>query len=160
MKASKAKDDEYFMKIALDEAKKALLSGDVPIGAVIVKDNRIISKSYNQVERKTSSLYHAELIAINKAIKKLGNKHLSDCTLYTTLEPCPMCAGAIVLSRIPRLVFSAEDPKTGASTSLFCITSEKRLNHRCTIVSGVLKDESSKLLKEFFQELRKIKKNG
>jgi tRNA(adenine34) deaminase len=154
------KDDEFYMRIALSEAKKALVTGDVPIGAIIVKDNVIIAKSYNQVEKKSSPLYHAEILAINKAIKKVGNKHLMDCTLYTTLEPCPMCAGAIVLARIPKLVYSTDDPKSGASVSLYSITSDKRLNHRCDVVSGILKEESSKLLKQFFQILRKNKKNG
>jgi tRNA(adenine34) deaminase len=160
MDNSTRKLDEQYMRIALSEASKALNWGDVPIGAVIVKDNRIISKAYNQVERKLSPLSHAELLAINKAIKKTGYKYLLDCTLYVTLEPCPMCAGAIVLSRIPRLVYSADDPKAGACSSLFSITSDKRLNHRCEVVYGVLKDESSRLLKTFFKGLREHKKNG
>lgn len=148
------------MRIALAEARKALRFGDVPIGAVIIKGNEVIVKSYNQVEKLSSPLHHAEIIAINKAIKKIGYKHLLDCTIYTTLEPCPMCAGAIVLARIARLVYSADDPKSGASNSLYSITSDERLNHRCEVTQGVLKDESSELLKQFFQQLRKRNKNG
>lgn len=148
------------MRIALAEARKALRFGDVPIGAVIIKGNEVIAKSYNQVEKLSSPLQHAEIIAINKAIKKIGYKHLLDCTIYTTLEPCPMCAGAIVLARIARLVYSADDPKSGASNSLYSITSDERLNHRCEVTQGVLKDESSELLKQFFQQLRKRNKNG
>lgn len=148
------------MRIALAEARKALRFGDVPIGAVIIKGNEVIAKSYNQVEKLSSPLHHAEIIAINKAIKKIGYKHLLNCTIYTTLEPCPMCAGAIVLARIARLVYSADDPKSGASNSLYSITSDERLNHRCEVTQGVLKDESSELLKQFFQQLRKRNKNG
>lgn len=148
------------MRIALVEARKALRWGDVPIGAVIIKGNEVIAKSYNQVEKKLSPLNHAEIIAINKAIKKIGYKHLLDCTIYTTLEPCPMCAGAIVLARIARLVYSADDPKSGASMSLYSITSDERLNHRCEVIKGVLKDESSELLKQFFKLLRKRNRNG
>jgi len=147
--------EDFFMKFAILESKKSLKSGDVPVGAIIVKDNKIISRAHNQIEKKGDSTAHAELLAIQKAIKKLGYKHLLDCTLYVTLEPCAMCAGAIVLARIPRVVFGATDPKTGACGSLYNIVNDKRLNHRCEVISGVLEDECSKLLKDFFKKLRK-----
>lgn len=146
--------DIKYMKDALSEAKKSLLSEDVPIGAVIVCEDKIISRAYNQVEKKNDSTAHAEIIAIKRAVKKNGYKHLLNCTIYTTLEPCAMCAGAIVLARIKRLVFASFEPKSGASSSLFNITNDKRLNHRCQVTSGVLDLESSTLLKSFFKEIR------
>lgn len=148
------RNDEYFMQIALSEARKALESEDVPIGAVIVSNGKIISRAYNQVEKKNNALAHAELLAIDKAIKKIGYKHLLDCEIYTTLEPCPMCAGAIVLTRLKRLIFAAADPKSGASSSVLNITNNPSLNHRVEVSSGVLADESSELLKWFFQYIR------
>ena len=147
--------DFFNIQIALSEAKKSLISADVPVGAIIVKDNKIISRAHNQIEQKGDSTAHAELLAIQKAIKKIGYKHLLDCTLYVTLEPCSMCAGAIVLARIPRVVYGATDPKTGACGSLYNIINDNRLNHRCEVISGVLEDECSKLLKDFFKKLRK-----
>jgi tRNA(adenine34) deaminase len=143
------------MSEALKEAKKALKYGDVPVGSLLVMDGKIISRAYNQVERLRDSTAHAELICIRKGIKEYGYKHLLECTLYTTLEPCPMCAGAIVLARISQLVYGATDKKSGASESLYKITSDKRLNHRCKIISGIKADESVNLLKNFFNELRK-----
>lgn len=151
--------DQFFMNLALKEAKKSLVFHDVPVGAVIVSDGRIIGRGYNKVEKKSSSLKHAELIAIEAAIKSLKYKHLLDCTLYVTLEPCPMCAGAAVLARIKRIVYGAEDPKSGACRSLFSITEDARLNHQIEIIPGVLKHECSQLLKDFFKELRS-EKNG
>jgi tRNA(adenine34) deaminase len=148
------RNDEYFMQIALSEARKALESEDVPVGAVIVSNGKIISRAYNQVEKKNNALAHAELLAIDKAIKKIGYKHLLDCEIYTTLEPCPMCAGAIVLTRLKRLIFAATDPKSGASSSVLNITNNPSLNHRVEVSSGVLADESSELLKWFFQYIR------
>ncbi len=145
----------YYMSEALKEAKKALKYGDVPVGSLLVMDGKIISRAYNQVERLRDSTAHAELICIRKGIKEYGYKHLLECTLYTTLEPCPMCAGAIVLARISQLVYGATDKKSGASESLYKITSDKRLNHRCKIISGIKADESVNLLKNFFNELRK-----
>ncbi|MCX7879780.1 MAG: tRNA adenosine(34) deaminase TadA [Ignavibacteria bacterium] len=144
----------YFMKIALKEAKKCDLSEDVPIGAIIVQNNKIISRGHNQVQKKFDPTAHAELIAITKAIKKTKTKFLDDCILFSTLEPCPMCAGAIVLSRIPIVVFSAFDPKAGAGGSVLNILDHSKLNHRVTIVSGILEEESSRLLKDFFSKLR------
>jgi tRNA(adenine34) deaminase len=144
-----------YMQEALKEARKALKFGDVPIGAVIVSDNKIIGRGYNQVEKKNDSTAHAEIIAIKSAIKKYGYKHLLNCTIYVTLEPCTMCSGAIVLARIPYLVYGAEDPKAGASGSLYAITDDKRLNHRCQITNGILADECSIIIKDFFHKLRK-----
>lgn len=148
---------EKFMRSAIAEAKKAEKNGDVPIGAVIVKDDIVISTGFNRVEIDGNSLHHAEMTVINEAIKKTNYKHLLDCRIYVTLEPCPMCAGAIILSRIPVLCFGAYDPKAGASGSLYSITSDARLNHRCQIISGVLADECSSLLSDFFKHIRKKK---
>ena len=142
------------MQIALSEARKALENEDVPIGAVIVSNGKIISRAYNQVEKKNDALAHAEILAIDKAIKKIGYKHLLDCEIYTTLEPCPMCAGAIVLARLKRLIYAATDPKSGASSSVLNITNNLSLNHRVEVIAGVLADESSELLKWFFQYIR------
>jgi tRNA(adenine34) deaminase len=152
-------EHEDFMQLAISEAKKAEQNGDVPIGCVIAKDGKVIATGYNRVEIDKNSLHHAEMIAINQAIKTIGYKHLHESALYVTLEPCPMCAGALVMARIPLLVYGAKDPKAGASHSLFSITSDERLNHRCQVISGVLEAECSKLLSDFFKEIRK-KKNA
>lgn len=148
------RNDDYFMQAALKQARIALENEDVPIGAVIVCNGKIISRAYNQVEKTNNALAHAEILAINKAIKKIGYKHLLDCVLYTTLEPCPMCAGAIVLARIKRLVIAANDPKSGAAGSVLDITNNIQLNHKVEIQSGIYADESSELLKSFFQYIR------
>ncbi len=148
------KTDEYYMNIALNEARKALDNDDVPIGAIILYDGKIIARAYNQVEKVKNSLAHAEIIALNKAIKKVGYKHLLNCEIFTTLEPCPMCAGALVLARIKRLVYAAKDPKSGAVNSVFNITNHPKLNHKVEITSGVLSKESSELITEFFQFIR------
>lgn len=149
-----------FMKIALKEAGKALKNNDVPVGCVIIKNNKIISKSYNQIEKKGNPLLHAELIAIQKAVKKLGYKHLLDCTMFVTLEPCSMCAGAIVLSRIPYLMIGTEDIKTGGCGSLLNIANNNGLNHRCDITFGIMQNECSDVLKSFFKNIRDMKKIG
>ena len=147
--------DIKYMQEAITEAKKALENVDVPIGAVIVKDNEIVGRGFNQVEKLKDSIAHAEMLAIKDAIKNTGYKHLLDCTLYVTLEPCSMCSGAIVLARIPRLVFGADDPKAGASGTMYSITEDDRLNHRCEVTRGILREECSQLLKDFFAGLRK-----
>ncbi len=148
------------MTLALDEARKSLRSEDVPIGAIIVnEDDEIISRGYNQVQKKRNPLMHAEIIALNKAIKKIGIKFLHDYRLYVTLEPCPMCAGAILLSRIGKVIYGADDPKSGSIRTLYQILSDNRLNHKSEILSGVLADESSNLLKSFFKRLRQNKKS-
>lgn len=147
-------DLEYFMKVALKEAKKSLETEDVPVGAIVVKDGQIISKGHNEVEKRKDPTAHAETIAIRKAIKKLGNKHLLDCVIFSTLEPCPMCAGAMVLARVNKLVFAAYDPKSGAAGSVINIIQNANLNHRIDFVGGILEQESAKLLRDFFQRLR------
>ena len=146
--------DIHFMKLAIAEAQKSLDTEDVPIGAVIVRNGEIIAADHNRVEETGDSTAHAELLAIKKAIAVSDYKHLIDCTMYITLEPCSMCSGAVVLARIPRLVIGADDPKAGASGSLYEITSDPRLNHRCEITRGVLQEECSKMLKDFFKKLR------
>jgi tRNA(adenine34) deaminase len=146
--------DEFFMRAALKEAHKALMSSDVPVGAVIIKDGKIIARSYNKVEKRADSISHAEINTIQSAMMKLDYKHLLDSTLYVTLEPCIMCAGAIVLARVKRLVFGAYDPKAGAVKSLYNICEDSRLNHRLEVIGGVLAEESSALLKSFFRKLR------
>jgi len=155
----KIAEHESFMQLAVIEAGKAAMNGDVPIGCVIVNDGKVIASGYNRVEIDKNALHHAEIIAINQAIEVIGYKHLLESALYVTLEPCPMCAGAIVMARIPILVYGAKDPKAGASDSLFSITSDDRLNHRCEVISGVLEANCSKLISDFFIEVRK-KKNA
>lgn len=151
-------NDELFMYGALHEAKKSLKTGDIPVGALIVENDEVIAAGHNQVEQKQDPLAHAEIIAIQKAIKKIGYKHLHKCKMYVTLEPCSMCAGAIVLARIPELFFGAYDPKAGASGSVLNLTNHEKLNHKCNVIPGVLQDQCSKFLKDFFNELRKSKK--
>jgi tRNA(adenine34) deaminase len=148
-------NDEHFMRMALREAENAYKQDEVPIGAVIVHENRIIGRGYNQTERLQDPTAHAEMIAITAAATHLASRRLLGCTIYVTLEPCSMCAGAIVLARIPRLIFAATDPKAGATGTLYNITQDQRLNHRCEVISGVLGEESSMMLKSYFAELRK-----
>ncbi|MHC4278826.1 MAG: tRNA adenosine(34) deaminase TadA [Planctomycetota bacterium] len=155
MNDKKQQTDERFMRIALEQAKTAEENGDVPIGAVIVHKSQIIAKAYNQREQLQDPTAHAEIIALTQAAAALGNWHLHDCTMYVTLEPCSMCAGALVLSRIERLVYSCDDPKAGACGSIYNIVQDKRLNHLLQITSGVLNSECSMLLQEFFQKKRK-----
>lgn len=149
------KTHEFWMQQALDEAQKAAELGEVPVGALIIRENEVISKASNRRESDQNPLAHAEVLAIEAAAKKLGSWRLSDCTLYVTLEPCPMCAGSIVNSRIPKVVYGAKDPKAGAVDSLFNLLNDDRLNHSCEVVSGVLAEESSLMLKTFFKNLRK-----
>lgn len=147
------------MEIALKEAKKSFLIDEVPVGCVITRDNKVISKAHNLVQSKKNITAHSEIIALNKAMKKLGKKYLDDCELYVSLEPCSMCAGAIVLSKIKKVYIATEDVKTGAAGGVFNILNNSKLNHQCEIEFGILKEESSKLLKDFFHELRLKKKN-
>ena len=142
------------MEFALKEAEQALSEYEVPIGAVIVWDNKIIGRGHNQIERLQDPTAHAEMIAITAAAAYLNSRRLENCTLYVTLEPCPMCAGAIVLARIPTLVFGAFDPKAGACSTLYSIVSDGKLNHRVEMVTGVLGERCSDVLKEFFVKLR------
>jgi tRNA(adenine34) deaminase len=147
-------DNSYYLHKALKLACKAALINEVPVGAVVVHDYKIIGRGWNQVEALKDASQHAEMIALKQAAKKLGRWRLTGCTLYVTLEPCAMCAGAMVLSRIDRLVFAAPDPKAGACGSVFNITEDKRLNHRIKVERGLLAKESSLLLKDFFKKHR------
>lgn len=146
--------DIYFMKEALKEAKKAFNKNEIPVGCVIVLDDQIIARGHNLRQTKKSVLGHAEIIAIQKANKKLDSWILENCTMYVTLEPCSMCAGAILQSRIKRLVFGAYEPKHGACGSIINILDNNEFNHQVEITSNVLENESSTLLKNFFQILR------
>lgn len=152
------KDDQRFMKIAIEQAQIAEENGDVPIGAVIVYQNQIIGKAYNQREQLQDPTAHAEIIALTQAAAFLESWRLHDCTIYVTLEPCPMCAGALVLARLDRLVYGCDDSKTGAVKSLYNIVQDDRLNHRLEVTSGILSNECSKLLQDFFLR-RRIKNN-
>ncbi len=145
---------ENWMKNALREAQKAFETDEVPVGAVIVHNGKIIGRGYNQVEKLHDPTAHAEMIAITAATDFLQSKQLDKCTLYVTLEPCPMCAGAIVLARIPTLVFGAYDPKAGACGTLYNITEDRRLNHKVHVIGGVCDRESEAILKEFFYRKR------
>ncbi|MGE6593884.1 tRNA adenosine(34) deaminase TadA [Bacillus mycoides] len=150
--------DIYFMQLAIEEAKKAEAIQEVPIGAVIVLDGEVISVAHNLRETEQRSIAHAELLAIDEACKKLGTWRLEDVTLYVTLEPCPMCAGGIVLSRIKRVVYGASDPKGGCAGTLMNLLTDERFNHQCEVVPGVLEEECGTLLTIFFRELRKKRK--
>lgn len=143
-----------FMQIALNLAKKAYKKGEVPIGAVIVKNGKVISKGYNKREKSQNALMHAEIIAINKACKKLKSWRLDGCTIYCTLEPCFMCAGAILNARIDKLVFGAHEQKSGSAISKFNAFENAGLNHKVLVESGVLESQCKKLLQDFFSELR------
>ena len=142
------------MCLAIEQAKIAEENGDVPIGAVIVYKEQIIGRAYNQREQLKDPTAHAEVIALTQAAAALENWHLNGCTMYVTLEPCPMCAGALVLSRMDRLVYGCDDPKTGAVKSLYNLVQDERLNHRLEVTPGVLADECSQLLQEFFEKRR------
>ena len=143
-----------FMKEALREARKSLDSGDVPIGAVVVSENRIVGRGHNQVELLKDPTAHAEMIAITSATATLGNKWLREATLYVTVEPCSMCAGASVLARLKRLVYGVTDIKTGAHSSLFNLLNDPRLNHQIEVIPGVEKNACAALLLQFFEKLR------
>ena len=149
---------DHYMRQALAEAQAALEESEVPIGAVIVRDGRVIGAGHNQRETLKDPTAHAEMIAITQAAAAIGDWRLENCTLYVTLEPCPMCCGAILQARIPIVIYGAADPKAGAVDSLFRLLSDNRLNHRCQIVPGVLSDECGRLLREFFQEQRRLGK--
>lgn len=145
---------EYFMREAIKEARKCLLLDEVPVGAVIVKDGKIIGRGHNLRETLKDATAHAEIIAIKEACKTLGGWRLIDCEMYVTLEPCVMCAGALVNSRIKRLVFGAYDKRFGACGTLYNIPCDEKLNHRLEVIGGVLEDECSKMLSDFFKKKR------
>ncbi len=147
-------EDNKYMKAALAQAKKAYDLGEVPIGCVIVYEDKIIARGYNRRNTDKTSLAHAEITAIKKANKKLNDWRLEDCTLYVTLEPCQMCAGAIVQARIPKVVMGATNPKAGCAGTVMEILNNPEFNHQVEVVSGVLVNECSKILKDFFVELR------
>ena len=149
---------EKYMREAVKQAKKAAAIGDVPIGCVIVFDDKIIARAYNQRNKKKTTLAHAELLAIQKASKKIGDWRLEECTMYITLEPCQMCAGAIVQARIPKVVIGAMNPKAGCAGSVLNILQVDAFNHQVEIEKGVLEEECSQMMSEFFRELREKKK--
>lgn len=146
---------EWFMREAIEEANKAWALREVPIGAVIVKDGVIVGRGYNLRETRKDPTLHAEMIAIREASERLGGWRLIGCTLYVTLEPCPMCAGAIVQSRIEQVVYGAPDPKAGCAGTLMNLLEEQRFNHQVPVLSGVLEEECGNLLRDFFRSLRK-----
>jgi tRNA(adenine34) deaminase len=147
-------DDAGFMRKALDEAEAALQHDDVPIGAVVVRDGEIIAAARNERELKNDPTAHAEVLALRAAAEVVGSWRLDGCTLYVTLEPCPMCAGACVLSRLGRLVYGPQDPRAGAAYSLYNIVQDPRLNHTVDLTTGVLEEECLDLLQTFFQARR------
>ncbi|SIT93473.1 tRNA adenosine(34) deaminase TadA [Edaphobacillus lindanitolerans] len=150
--------DRRFMSLAIEEARKAERLGEVPIGAVIVKDGEIIARAHNLREQEQQATSHAELAAIEEACRRTGSWRLEDTVLYVTLEPCPMCAGAILQSRIPRIVYGARDPKAGCVDSLYRLLDDPRFNHRCDVTEGVLGEECGALLTEFFRQIRERRK--
>lgn len=151
--------DERFMREALKQAKKAAKIGDTPIGCVIVYDGAIIARGYNRRNKDKNTLAHAEITAIRRATKVIGDWRLEGCTIYVTLEPCPMCAGAIVQARIPECVIGAMNPKAGCAGSVVNLLEMPMFNHQVTVRRGVLEEECSGILKEFFRELRKKQKD-
>lgn len=155
---TKLKDDLYWMNKALKLAQKAYDKNEVPVGCVIVENNKVVSSAFNLKENLQTPLGHAEVMAIHKAAKKKGSWRLENCTLYVSLEPCPMCAGVILQSRIKKIVYAASDPKSGAVKSLYSLLNDSRLNHQVEIIDGILEQEASELLKDFFKNLRKAKK--
>lgn len=150
--------DEKYMKEAIRQAKKAQKAGDVPIGCVIVYEDRIIARGYNKRNAKKTTLAHAELLAMAKASKVIGDWRLEDCTMYVTLEPCQMCAGAIVQARIPKVVIGTMNPKAGCAGSVLNLLNVEQFNHQVEVVYDVLKEDCSTMLSDFFRSLRKQKK--
>ena len=142
------------MRLALDQAMQSAAAGEVPIGAVLVQQETVLAKSHNHRETWQDPTAHAEMIVIREAAKALGRWRLIDTTLFVTLEPCPMCLGATLLARIPKLVFGGRDPKAGACGSVLDFASDPRLNHRVEVVGGILEEESQQMLSKFFKELR------
>ncbi len=160
MRKQQQKIDQQFMQAAIEQAKIAEENGDIPIGAVIVYKNQIIGKAYNQREQLKDPTAHAEIIALTQAAAFVESWRLNGCTMYVTLEPCPMCAGALVLSRMDRLVYGCDDPKAGACKSLYNIVQDERLNHRLEVTSGILQEQCRQQLQEFFSRRREENKNN
>lgn len=152
------RDDTYWMGLALREARKAAAKGEVPIGAVVVRDGQVLGRGHNLREKSLDPTSHAEMTAIRRAARKAASWRLLGATLYVTLEPCPMCMGAIILARLERVVFGCHDPKAGAAGSLYDLSADPRLNHRVLLTSGVCQDECSATLSSFFAALRREKK--
>jgi len=148
----------HFMQMALDEARRAADEDEVPVGAVIVRGEQVVASAHNQREQLHDPTAHAEMIAITQAAAALGSWRLDECTLYVTLEPCPMCSGAIVQARIPLVVYGATDPKAGAVDSLYHLLADTRLNHRAEVVSGVLAAPCGEVLSQFFRRQRALGK--
>lgn len=146
------------MRAALDQARNAWLVGEVPVGAVVVQDGRIIATGYNRPITESDPTAHAEIVALRQAAQLLGNYRLPDCELYVTLEPCAMCAMALLHARVKRVVFAAPDPKTGAAGSVIDLFAQPKLNHHCSLTRGLLAQESAKLLRDFFAERRATSK--
>ncbi len=142
------------MRLALQQAQQAQVEDEVPVGAIILNQDRIIAAAYNQREQLHDPTAHAEMIAITQAAEAIGDWRLEHCTMYVTLEPCPMCAGAIIQSRIPRIVYGATDPKAGAVTSLYSLLTDTRLNHTAQVTGGVLAEDCGRILTEFFRSKR------
>ena len=147
-------NDEKYMKLAIQQARKAYINGDVPIGCVIVRNDEVIARGYNRRNKDGQVLAHAELMAIKKASKVLGDWRLEDCTMYVTLEPCQMCAGAIVQARIPEVYIGCMNPKAGCAGSIINLLDMQEFNHQVKVTKGILEDECSSMLKNFFKELR------
>lgn len=154
----KTNKEQFYMKSALKQAEKAFEKDEVPVGCVIVLNGEIIARAYNMREKKQDATAHAEILCIKKACKKLGSFRLCDCELYVTLEPCPMCAGAIINARIKKVFFGAYDKKAGCCGTLYNITNDGRFNHKTEVCGGLFAEESSFLLKKFFSIKRKITK--
>ena len=154
------RDDVYYMQLALAEARKATELGEIPIGAVLVQDNEIVCSAHNMRETWQAATAHAEVIVIEEACRRLGRWRLSGCTLYVTVEPCPMCSGAIVNSRIDRVVYGCPDIKAGGAESIFNIISNPNLNHNAQVVSGVCEEECARVMKEFFHRRRQENKRA
>jgi len=146
--------DDHFMRLALQQAQQAQVEDEVPVGAIILNQDRIIAAAYNQREQLHDPTAHAEMIAITQAAEAIGDWRLEHCTMYVTLEPCPMCAGAIVQSRIPRVIYGATDPKAGAVSSLYSLLTDTRLNHTVQVTGGVLAEDCGRILTEFFRSKR------
>ena len=151
-------EKEKYMKEALKEAKKAYDKLEIPVGAIIVKDGKIIARAHNNKEEKNDTTKHAEIIAIQKASKKLNTWRLTDCEMYVTLEPCSMCAGALIQARIKKVYIGTMDEKTGACGSVLNLLEDYKFNHKVEVERGICKNDCEKILKDFFKELRKIKK--
>ena len=160
LEGTQQQEDQRFMRVAIEAAGIAEENGDVPIGAVIVYKNQIIGKAYNQREQLKDPTAHAEIIALTQAAAFLESWRLNGCTMYVTLEPCPMCAGALVLARMDRLIYGCDDPKTGACKSLYNIVQDERLNHKLEVTSGVLEEQCREQLQGFFARRRQENKNS